>query len=402
RPKRPTGRSSPAGRAAPRRASGGAGTGPAGRCSPPPTGTRCTTSTPTSPTGRTGAWRTSTPAGSGTSRSPSACPTRSPAGSAAGRPPTAPSPTARTGSAASGRRPSWPPAGRATSGRRPAPTRTCCPRCPRAPSPAWTRPTSTPSWSGTRPSEPPGAGRAGTGAPHRPAPGPLAPPAPRRDTRPMEAAARAPHPALRRHVPLYRGYRYSAGAAVWRREPPAGSVTVIVNLGGRFRAGWVGSAGPAFEVAPVSSFISGMHDRAAYTLDGGEQYGVEFEPTPTGAYALFGLPLRELAGEIVPLEEVLGPQARGLVERMAEAPGWAERFDLLDAALLDRARHPAAVHPMVARAWEVLASSDGRATVTELCRETGYGRRHLTARFHDQLGLAPKAAARVLRFRSAL
>ncbi|GAA1098140.1 helix-turn-helix domain-containing protein [Nocardiopsis composta] len=218
----------------------------------------------------------------------------------------------------------------------------------------------------------------------------------------VEAAARAPHPALRRHVPLYRGYRYSAGAAVWRREPPAGSVTVIVNLGGRFRAGWVGSAGPAFEVAPVSSFISGMHDRAAYTLDGGEQYGVEFEPTPTGAYALFGLPLRELAGEIVPLEEVLGPQARGLVERMAEALGWAERFDLLDAALLDRARHPAAVHPMVARAWEVLASSDGRATVTELCRETGYGRRHLTARFHDQLGLAPKAAARVLRFRSAL
>ncbi|MFW5417508.1 helix-turn-helix transcriptional regulator [Nocardiopsis sp. CNT-189] len=217
-----------------------------------------------------------------------------------------------------------------------------------------------------------------------------------------ETAARVPHPAVRRHVPLYRGYRYSAGAAVWRREPPSGAVTVIVNLGGPFTAGWIGSSGPAFEVAPASSFIAGMHDRAAYTLDSGEQFGVEFEPTPLGAYALLGLPLRELAGELVALEEVLGPGARGLVERMAAAPGWAERFDLLDAALLERAREPAAAHPMVARAWEVLAASRGRATVADLSRETGYSRRHLSARFHEQLGLAPKAAARVLRFRAAL
>jgi transcriptional regulator GlxA family with amidase domain len=54
--------------------------------------------------------------------------------------------------------------------------------------------------------------------------------------------------------------------------------------------------------------------------------------------------------------------------------------------------------PEVKRAWEMLVSTAGRLEVSRLAGEVGYSRRHLAALFHRELGLAPKAAARVLRF----
>lgn len=222
----------------------------------------------------------------------------------------------------------------------------------------------------------------------------------------LQLTGRAAHPALARYVRRYWGYGYDAGRPVWRREPPGGVITVIVNLGPRFEVGWVRrSPHTEYSVAPMSSFVAGVHDQAAYTLDPGRQRGLELNLTPLGGHALFGAPAREFAGRVVSLEDALGPSARGLVERLAEAPSWADRFAVLDSALLtrlrggDRTRSP---HPMVAEAWEMLCGSAGRATVAELCAATGRSRRHLTARFHEQVGLPPKTMARVMRFRAAL
>lgn len=52
-------------------------------------------------------------------------------------------------------------------------------------------------------------------------------------------------------------------------------------------------------------------------------------------------------------------------------------------------------------AWSRLAVSGGRVSVAALADGTGWSERHLLTRFRAQIGLAPKPAARVLRFQLA-
>ena len=45
-----------------------------------------------------------------------------------------------------------------------------------------------------------------------------------------------------------------------------------------------------------------------------------------------------------------------------------------------------------------LRSSHGSARIDDLVKRTGFSHRHLAARFREQVGMTPKAFARVLRF----
>jgi transcriptional regulator GlxA family with amidase domain len=52
-------------------------------------------------------------------------------------------------------------------------------------------------------------------------------------------------------------------------------------------------------------------------------------------------------------------------------------------------------------AWDQLARDHGRVLVGDLCAELGWSRRRIAARFREEVGLAPKGAARLLRFERA-
>jgi AraC-like DNA-binding protein len=205
-----------------------------------------------------------------------------------------------------------------------------------------------------------------------------------------ETAARPPHPALRPLVHRgYLGYR-ETGAPVRRLEVPHEAITVILNLGPPIAVtGWTGTG----------SFVAGLHDRAVVTEHGGEQLGIQLDLTPLGAQMLLHLPMGELSRRVVDLDAVL-PGA--LTERLARAPDWPGRFALLDAVLLARLERATAPRPDVAFAWGRLTATHGAIGVAQLCAELGCSRRHLSGRFAQDVGLAPKAIGRILRFRRVL
>jgi AraC-like DNA-binding protein len=201
-----------------------------------------------------------------------------------------------------------------------------------------------------------------------------------------ESVSRLPHPALR---PLVRrGYiGYAERTVPLRRlEVAYDAIVVILNLG------------PPIDVDAQRrrSFVAGLHDRATVTAHAGDQLGIQLDLSPLGAQMLLGLPMGELSRQVVGLGALLGD---ALVDRLADAPDWETRLDRLDAFLLARLERAAAPRPDVTFAWGRLQQTHGALGIAALCAELGCSRRHLAGRFAQDIGLPPKAVARVLRFR---
>lgn len=206
----------------------------------------------------------------------------------------------------------------------------------------------------------------------------------------------APDPRLRGHVLSYCSYREETTSFVRRRELPSVRVVLIINLGEPIRV--LSPAGQTGWREQPEGFLAGLHDTYAVTETGGSQAGVQVDLTPIGAHLLLGLPMDELSRRVVTLEDLFGRGGLLLREAVAEAPGWAERFEVVDQfllTLLDRARSPV---PSVTRALGRLRESGGTVPVGVIAAEIGCSRRHLISRFREQVGVTPKLLARILRF----
>ena len=210
-----------------------------------------------------------------------------------------------------------------------------------------------------------------------------------------ETAQRAGSGAGAGVVRQYVGYEEWAQPGFLRREMARYGVSLILAFGDTMEVfeGEVGSS-----VRTLQAFVVGNQSRWSVTGVGGHQFGVQVDLTPAGALALFG-DVEPLYDAVVPVNVALGRQGVRLTERLAETPGWAARLRLLDEALGGDATP--ALAPEVEWLRRQLCASAGQARVEPLMDETGWSRRHVTARFRRQLGVSPKAYARMLRFEHA-
>jgi AraC-like DNA-binding protein len=205
-----------------------------------------------------------------------------------------------------------------------------------------------------------------------------------------------PHPALTGLVVDYGGYREFSVEPLRRRQAPTGVCAMILGLGPPLRL-----HGPAGPLVPTS-FLAGMHDSAVVTQFVGEQLGLQVNLTPLGVFTLLGRPTADLTNRTPALDELGVPALRDLPERLRHDCGWAARFARVDATLLSLLdASTARPDPEVAWAWRRLVRASGAVGVADLAEGTGWSRRHLLTRFRSQVGLAPKAAGRVLRFQRA-
>lgn len=190
--------------------------------------------------------------------------------------------------------------------------------------------------------------------------------------------------------------RDGAGAPPSRhRILPDGCADVIVSLTGKAPTTADGSAGPHCRVV-------GTMTAAATVLHRGrvELVGVRFRPG--GASPYFGAPAGELADAVLPLADLWGPAAGLLRERILEARKGTRRIAVFADALTRRSsRSSLEAAPRVRSAGRLLARTAGSVPIPDLAREVGLSTRQLLRRFRDAVGVTPKEAARILRFRHA-
>jgi AraC-like DNA-binding protein len=213
---------------------------------------------------------------------------------------------------------------------------------------------------------------------------------------------RAPAAPLRPYVAGYTGYRTGPGPRGVHQGVASPHLTFIICLDGAVEM----LANPDRSRPPGTfpALVSGLHDSPAEIAVGEPQSGVQLRLTWRGARALLGLPAAELAGDTVDLAAVLGRRAGPLRERLTELPDWPARFALLDAVLGDlvtQGRGERGIRPEVGYAWDRLEETGGTLRIDELAREVGWSRRHLAELFRVETGVAPKAAARLIRFERA-
>ncbi len=208
----------------------------------------------------------------------------------------------------------------------------------------------------------------------------------------LEIVRRACHPALAGHVAGGTVWAFAErGAPVRRPELPHGGIVLVV------------SAGPPIEVdgSRFTALVAGLYDRPVVSGHDGEQAGVEVFLTPPAARRILGLPLAELARRTVgPLDD-RGRAGRELAARVARAPSHPARLDALEGWLLGRLRDAEPVRADVARAWGRIVAAGGDVPMEAVRAELRCSRRHLATRFAQEIGLPPKAYARVVRFERA-
>ena len=205
-----------------------------------------------------------------------------------------------------------------------------------------------------------------------------------------------PAEPLRRYVAAYTGYRQRGLPPARHRGLPSPYLTLIFTLDEPLIV--EAHPDPGQPPGEFGALLGGLHSVPALITHAGAQSGIQVALRPLGARALLGLPAGELAELDLPAEAVLGGVCAELRDRVRAAAGWPERFAVLDEILLRRIGPGPGIAPEVGWAWHELLRQGGLIRVSELAAGTGWSDRHLTSRFRTEIGLTPKAAARVIRF----
>ncbi|TDD33563.1 AraC family transcriptional regulator [Actinomadura sp. KC06] len=190
------------------------------------------------------------------------------------------------------------------------------------------------------------------------------------------------------------GFRDRGGSAAGHRAVPHPAVSLALELG----------AGPLIVDDAAGrrrrgSVVAGLGFGSGAMWVRGERFeAVQVRLSPLVAHQILGVSPAGLDGAVVALDDLWGPDASRLGERLSETPSWDERFALMDAFLARRRETGTPVDPEVAWAWDRMVGGRGLVRVDELAAEVGWSRKRLWSRFQSQIGLPPKRAARLVRF----
>ncbi len=207
-----------------------------------------------------------------------------------------------------------------------------------------------------------------------------------------------PSPPLADVVERYWIHEGAVPPHAFERVLPGGHEEILINLmDGELRCYHEDGRPHGRTAGPI---VAGLH-RAAYTIDTRQQaaiMGVHLKPG--GLWRLFGVAAHELSDARTAMEAILGHEADDLMDRLFRAAGPERRLRLLDTALC--ARRLRFLHPAVAWAAAQISRYPDGVSVAALADESGLSSRRFGELFQREIGLNPKAFARLRRFQRAL
>jgi AraC-like DNA-binding protein len=187
----------------------------------------------------------------------------------------------------------------------------------------------------------------------------------------------------------------SEGSALLEPIFPDGRIEITVHLGDCPRRR--GDADPQPRLMIVGQTLTATRLEPVRRL---HTVGVRF--TPAGARAWLGLPLHEITGCFVDAAAVRGTAASRLRSAIEQATCADERFTAAESAVRAALRPNRCPVNVVSRAVRLIEHHAGTVTIDALARACGVGARQLERRFLDEVGITPKAMARISRFQRAL
>lgn len=205
-------------------------------------------------------------------------------------------------------------------------------------------------------------------------------------------------PALAGLVARISGYRETVRRPVRMTETASLIVPVIISFGEPFEIALKREPRPDER---LGSFTAGLTGGPVRVRSHGGAHCLQIDLTPLGAYRFFGRPMHELTERMVHLDDLGDRTIAGLRQRLGEERSWRRRFAIAEAAMLPRLAGGRAPSAAVAWAYRRIVETGGGARIGAIAERLEWSRKHLAARFHEEVGMGPKMIARIARFNRA-
>ena len=203
-----------------------------------------------------------------------------------------------------------------------------------------------------------------------------------------------PNSLLNRFVECFWTLEGDPGPTVTEPERvlPDGCAEVILNFGDRF----VQHAGNAQQRQPLQ-FLVGQITRPILIAPTGrvELIGIRFHPGGTAPF--FHLPMGHLTDQVVELEVLSKPIAKGIAERVEHLPTLALKMVEIERILTQAIDIDNCDLRLLSLANQIVLSG-GVISVDDLANSSGLSHRQLERRFLQDVGVSPKVLCRILRF----
>jgi AraC-like DNA-binding protein len=183
-----------------------------------------------------------------------------------------------------------------------------------------------------------------------------------------------------------------------QREVPSLVVPLIIGFSAPFdiALGREPAKGESWQ-----SFAAGLTTQPAIIRPPGTAACVQINFSPLGARAFFGGMLPDLSGRMVAFGDLGDPALDRLRQMLAGTPDPQGRLTLVEDFALARIAEGQPASKPVSAAYRAILARRGRLRIGALATAIGWSRKHLVARFSEELGASPKTVARLARFASA-